>query len=122
MNVPDYSLVDFSIYFCGSINADVIFSVTILDKRRSFEKSRAEINIFNISISSKLLLISSPSGSMVERRTANQRVVGSIPTGATIFSFGIFSCCGRSCQPDRSHTNEIKHDNAAGVYGVSALR
>ena len=37
-------------------------------------------------------------------------------------SFGIFSCCGRSCQPDRSHTNEIKHDNGAGVYGVSALR
>ena len=62
MNVPDYRLVDFSIYFCGSID---IFSVTILDKRRSFEKSRAEINIFNINISSKLLLISILSGAMV---------------------------------------------------------
>ena len=82
MNVPDYRLVDFSIYFCGSID---IFSVTIPDKRRSFEKSRAEINIFNISISSKLLLISIPSGSMEERRTANQRVVGSIPTGGDYF-------------------------------------
>ena len=65
MNVPDYRIVDFSIYFCGSIDVDVIFSVTILDKRRSFEKSSAEINIFNISISSKSLLISIPSSSVV---------------------------------------------------------
>ena len=66
------------------------FSVTILDKRRSFEKSHAEINICNISISSKWLLISSPNGSMVEHPTPNQRVVGSIPTGGVYFWFRNF--------------------------------
>ena len=48
VNVPDYRIVDFSIYFCGYIDADVIFSVTITRQTMLFEKSRAEINIFNI--------------------------------------------------------------------------
>ena len=30
----------------------------------------------------------------------------------------IFTCYGHVCQHNRSHTNEIKYDNASVVYGV----